>query len=145
MPDRNMIASLIVSTVFAAASPPPVQEVRHSFAAEQADCVAGGPRSRAEEARIEREWRSDGSLHVEFWAKETGDRRLNRDWSLARLSGDTLTISYRFDPIERIPGEPMAACLIPVRVKMDFFGLHRQSYRLRSEIVSASDLGTIDE
>lgn len=140
-----MIASLIVSTAFTAASAQPGRDVPHSFAAEQVDCVAGGPRSRAEETRIEREWRPDGSLHVEFRSKETGDRRLNRDWSLARLSDDTLTISYRFDPIGRIPGELMAACLFPVRVKMDFFGLRRQSYQLQAEVVSASSLGTIDE
>lgn len=140
-----MLVSLLSSLAFIAVSQTEARNVRHSFAAEQIDCVDGGPRSHAEQEEIVREWRGAGILHVEFWGSESGSRYIDRNWSQARLKNDRLIVSYRLDDVEYGPDDPILGCSFPVRIKFDFFGLPRQPYKLYVEVVSAASHGTIDD
>ncbi len=140
-----MFAHLLAAAAFGALPDPGALAVRHTFSAEQVDCASGGPHSRAELDEVQREWRSDGALHVEFWTTETASNAIDRDGSQARLQGSALTFTYHRRSVEQDSSGPLLACSMPVRMKIDFFGLRRQPYQVHVETVSSVQLGTVGE
>lgn len=127
---RNLLALSIALLLGACASSAPLATVvQHRTVLLRSDCPSYGPRSRAEEERVDAKWLDDGTLEVGLWEFESGDDRRQDAGASAVLTEHgslALTLSWRKLPPPP-PDIPESGCSFPVRVTFNL-SIPRSAY-----------------